>query len=207
MAYRVVIAEDFRMIREIFEETVNRSPEYELEASFPTAVQAMEYLEKHDADLVLMDVLIPGSMNGLDAADRIKSSKPGIKIIVVTSMPELSYESRAREIGIEGFWQKEVQEQSIKEMMDLVMSGETVYPGRQSEVAIGNAVSTEFTSREVEILRELVSGASNAEIAEKLSIEPSTVKMHISNMLQKTGYKSRLELAVKARHLGLAIND
>lgn len=195
------------MIREIFEETVNRSPEYELEASFPTAVQAMEYLEKHDADLVLMDVLIPGSMNGLDAADRIKSSKPGIKIIVVTSMPELSYESRAREIGIEGFWQKEVQEQSIKEMMDLVMSGETVYPGRQSEVAIGNAVSTEFTSREVEILRELVSGASNAEIAEKLSIEPSTVKMHISNMLQKTGYKSRLELAVKARHLGLAIND
>ena len=43
MAYRVVIAEDFRMIREIFEETVNRSPEYELEASFPTAVQAMEY--------------------------------------------------------------------------------------------------------------------------------------------------------------------
>lgn len=207
MAYRVVIAEDFRMIREIFEETVNRSPEYELEASFPTAVQAMEYLEKHDADLVLMDVLIPGSMNGLDAADRIKSSKPGIKIIVVTSMPELSYESRAREIGIEGFWQKEVQEQSIKEMMDLVMSGETVYPGRQSEVAIGNAVSTEFTSREVEILRELVSGASNAEIAEKLNVEPSTVKMHISNMLQKTGYKSRLELAVKARHLGLAIND
>ncbi len=207
MAYRVVIAEDFRMIREIFEETVNRAPEYELEASFPTAVQAMEYLEKHDADLVLMDVLIPGSMNGLDAADRIKNSKPGIKIIVVTSMPELSYESRAREIGIEGFWQKEVQEQSIKEMMDLVMSGETVYPGRQSEVAIGNAVSTEFTSREVEILRELVSGASNAEIAEKLSVEPSTVKMHISNMLQKTGYKSRLELAVKARHLGLAIND
>ena len=207
MAYRVVIAEDFRMIREIFEETVNRSPEYELEASFPTAVQAMEYLEKHDADLVLMDVLIPGSMNGLDAADRIKSSKPGIKIIVVTSMPELSYERRAREIGIEGFWQKEVQEQSIKEMMDLVMSGETVYPGRQSEVAIGNAVSTEFTAREVEILRELVSGASNAEIAEKLSVEPSTVKMHISNMLQKTGYKSRLELAVKARHLGLAIND
>ena len=207
MAYRVVIAEDFRMIREIFEETVNRSPEYELEASFPTAVQAMEYLEKHDADLVLMDVLIPGSMNGLDAADRIKSSKPGIKIIVVTSMPELSYESRAREIGIEGFWQKEVQEQSIKEMMDLVMSGETVYPGRQSEVVIGNAVSTEFTSREVEILRELVSGASNAEIAEKLNVEPSTVKMHISNMLQKTGYKSRLELAVKARHLGLAIND
>ncbi len=207
MAYRVVIAEDFRMIREIFEETVNRSPEYELEASFPTAVQAMEYLEKHDADLVLMDVLIPGSMNGLDAAAGIKSFKPYIKIIVVTSMPELSYESRAREIGIEGFWQKEVQEQSIKEMMDLVMSGETVYPGRQSEVAIGNAVSTEFTSREVEILRELVSGASNAEIAEKLSVEPSTVKMHISNMLQKTGYKSRLELAVKARHLGLAIND
>ena len=59
----------------------------------------------------------------------------------------------------------------------------------------------------VEILRELVGGSSNKEIGEKLGIEASTIKMHISTMLQKTGYRSRLELAVKARDFGLAIND
>ena len=207
MPYRVVIAEDFRMIREIFETAVKQSDDYELAASYPTANQAVRYIEKNDTDLVLMDVLIPGSMNGLDAAEQIKKLKPAVKIIIVTSMPELSYERRAREIGVEGFWQKEVQEQSIQEIMDRTMAGESVYPTEKTEVSIGNTVSTDFTDREIEILKELVAGASNKEISDKLCVEQSTVKMHISNMLQKTGYHSRLELAVKARHYGLVIND
>ena len=87
------------------------------------------------------------------------------------------------------------------------MAGETVYPESPVAVPIGDAISTEFTEREIEILRELVAGASNKEIADKMCLEASTVKMHISNMLQKTGYKSRLELAVKVRHNGLIINS
>lgn len=207
MSYKVVIAEDFRMIREIFESTVERAEGYTLAASFPTAIQALRYVEKNDADLVIMDVLIPGSMSGLGAAEKIKAIKPDVKIIVVTSMPELSYERKAREIGVEGFWQKEVQEQPIQEIMDRVMAGETVYPSEQVEVPIGNAMSTEFTKREADVLKELVTGASNKEIAGKLNMGESTVKMHITNMLQKSGYHSRLELALMARHYGIAINE
>ena len=207
MQYKVVIAEDFRMIRELFESTVERAENYTLAASFPTAQQAVKFLEKNDADLVLMDVLIPGSMSGLVAAEKLKSFKPDVKIIVVTSMPELSYEKRAREIGVEGFWQKEIQEQPILEIMDRVMAGETVYPSEQIEVPIGNTVSTDFTEREVEVLKDLVTGASNKEISQKLCMGESTVKMHITNMLQKSGYHSRLELALMARHYGIAINE
>ncbi|MCR5501475.1 MAG: response regulator transcription factor [Lachnospiraceae bacterium] len=205
MAYRVVIAEDFRMIREIFESAVKQSENYVLAGTFATAVQAADYVRENPADLVLMDVLIPGSMNGLDAAAKIKEARPETKIIIVTSMPEFSYENRAREIGIESFWHKEIQEQSIREIMNRTMAGESVYPEKQPSVSLGNAASTEFTEREIEILRELVAGLSNKEIADKLCIESSTVKMHISNMLQKTGYRSRLELAVQARHYGLVI--
>ena len=207
MPYKVVIAEDFRMIREIFESTVERAKEYTLAASFPTAVQAVKYIEKNEADLVLMDVLIPGSMSGLDAAELLRSIKPDVKIIVVTSMPELSYESKARQIGVEGFWQKEIQEQPILEIMDRVMSGEFVYPSEQVEVPIGNMMSTDFTDKETEVLKELVTGASNKEIGEKLGMGQSTVKMHITNMLQKSGYHSRLELALMARHYGIAIGE
>lgn len=195
------------MIREIFESTVERAEGYTLAASFPTAIQALRYVEKNDADLVIMDVLIPGSMGGLGTAEKIKAIKPDVKIIVVTSMPELSYERKAREIGVEGFWQKEVQEQPIQEIMDRVMAGETVYPSEQVEVPIGNAMSTEFTEREADVLKELVTGASNKEIAGKLNMGESTVKMHITNMLQKSGYHSRLELALMARHYGIAINE
>lgn len=207
MLYRVVIAEDFRMIRETFESAVERAAGYTLAASFPTAVQAVKYLEKNDAELVLMDVLIPGSMSGLKAAQKIKDIKPDVRIIVVTSMPELSYEKKAREIGVEGFWQKEVQEQPILEIMDRVMAGETVYPSEQIEVPIGSAVSTDFSDKEVEVLKELVTGAANKEIAKKLNMGESTVKMHITSMLQKSGFHSRLELALMARHYGIAIDD
>ena len=207
MGHRVVIAEDLRMIREIFENAVTDASEYTLVASLPTAAEALSYIEKYDVELVIMDVLIPGSMNGLDAAARIKAVKPHVKVIIVTSMPELSYEKRAKEIGVEGFWQKEVQEQPLMEIMNRVMNGETVYPENIQRISIGNMMSDEFTEREIDILRELVTGASNNEIADKLCIEASTVKMHISNMLQKTGYHSRLELAVKARHLGIIINE
>ncbi len=207
MNYRVVIAEDFKMIREVFENTVRESPDYQLKGSFSTAVQALEYLNANPVDLVLMDVLFPGSLSGLKAARQIKERHPATKILIVTSMPEISYISQAKEIGVESFWYKEVQEQPLLEIMNRTMAGESVYPMSQPKVALGNAFSDELTERETAVLRELVSGASNKEIGETLGITDKTVKMHITNMLQKTGYHSRLELAVKARHYGIAIKD
>ena len=207
MSYKVVIAEDYKMVREVFENTIRESEDYQLKASFPTAVQAVEYLNANPADLVLMDVLFPGSLSGLKAAKQIKERHPEIKIMIVTSMPEISYISQAKEIGIESFWYKEVQEQPLIEIMNRTMAGESVYPLSQPKVALGNAFSDELTERETAVLRELVSGASNKEIGDKLGITDKTVKMHITNMLQKTGYHSRLELAVKARHYGIAIKD
>ena len=207
MSYKVVIAEDYKMVREVFENTIRESEDYQLKASFPTAVQAVEYLNANPADLVLMDVLFPGSLSGLKAAKQIKEQHPEIKILIVTSMPEISYISQAKEIGIESFWYKEVQEQPLIEIMNRTMAGESVYPLSQPKVALGNAFSDELTERETAVLRELVSGASNKEIGDKLGITDKTVKMHITNMLQKTGYHSRLELAVKARHYGIAIKD
>ena len=207
MACKTVIAEDFKIIREVLENTVRSSPKYELAASFGTASEAADYCSRNHADLVLMDVLIPGGINGLEAARQIKKADPQTRIIIVTSMPEMSYIRQAREIGVESFWYKEVQEQPILEIMDRTMAGESVYPGTRLNVALGNAMSTEFTEREIEILRELVSGSTNRDIGEKLYISENTVKMHITNMLQKTGFHSRLELAVKARHVGLAIKE
>ena len=207
MSWSVVIAEDYKMVREVFAATVRASDNYRLAAAFPTAAEALDWCRVSPADLVLMDVLIPGSISGLEAARAIKALRPETKIIIVTSMPELSFLRQAREIGVDSFWYKEVQEQPLLEIMDRTMAGESVYPSASPVVAMGNASSADFTEREAEVLRELVSGAGNREIAAQLGITENTVKMHITNMLQKTGYHSRLELAVKARHLGVAIRE
>lgn len=70
---------------------------------------------------------------------------------------------------------------------------------------MGLASSAEFTERELEILREMTGGYSNQEIAEKLNISPNVVRNHITNMLEKTGFRSRTQLAVRARETGLVI--
>lgn len=207
MPYSVVIAEDYKMVRDVFAETVNKSENYRLAGAFATAAEALEHFRACPADLLLMDVLFPGSISGLEAAREIKEIRPEARIIVVTSMPELSFLRRAREIGVESFWYKEVQEQPLLEIMDRTMAGESVYPASAPAVALGNALSSDLTEREAEVLRALVSGESNREIAARLGIAENTVKMHITNMLQKTGYHSRLELAIKARHLGVAIGE
>ncbi len=207
MAYKVLIVDDFMMSRQVFENAVLSSEDYELEASLSTATEAVEYLDKKDVDLVIMDIVMTEGMNGLTAARSIKEIHPNTKIIIVTSMPEVSYISRARQIGVESFWYKEVQEQPILEIMNRTMAGESVYPSDSPVVSLGNAISVDLTDREIDVLRLLTDGASNKEIADKLDISERTVKMHITNLIQKTGFRSRLELAVKARIGGLVIPD
>ncbi|MBQ9605711.1 MAG: response regulator transcription factor [Lachnospiraceae bacterium] len=207
MKYRALIVDDFMMSRQVFESAVKESEDFELAASLESAAQAVEYVGRRYVDLVIMDVVMIDGINGLAAAKKIKDIRPETKIIVVTSMPEVSYIERARQIGAESFWYKEVQEQPILEVMRRTMRGESVYPDSTPTVSLGNAVSTELTERETEVLRELVDGSSNREIAERLGLGERTVKMHIASMLQKTGFRSRLELAVKARTGGLVIPE
>ncbi len=100
-----------------------------------------------------MDVVTRNGESGLDAAARIKRAFPQIKIIIVTSMPECSYLSRAREIGVESFWYKEEQRESLLDVMERTMAGESVYPDATPELQLGLASSYEFTDRELEVLR------------------------------------------------------
>ena len=122
-------------------------------------------------------------------------------------MPECSDIKRAKQIGVEGFWYKEVNEQPILSLMERVMNGEIVYPGSPQPVRMGLALSTEFTEKELEILRLMTGGYSNTEISEKLGVSSGVVKNHVADMLNKTGFRSRTQLAVRARESGLVILD
>lgn len=154
-----------------------------------------------------MDVVTRNVESGLDAAARIKRAFPRIRIIIVTSMPECSYLSRAQEIGVESFWYKEEQRESLPDVMERTMNGESVYPDATPELQPELASSYEFTERKLEVLREMTGGDTNQEIADRLHLSVATVKTHILNMLEKTGFRNRTELAVRARESGLVIPD
>ena len=203
---KVMIVDDQFISRQLFEMYVKTSDKYEVTYSVESAAFADAYVLKNKIDLVLMDILMNDGSNGLDAAARIKKNSPETKIIAVTSMPEYSWMKRAREIGIESFWYKEASEATILDVMDRTMAGESVYPDGTPEVLLGHARSTEFTERELEVLRFMTTGVPNAVIAEKLGIAENTVKNHIRHMMEKTGCKNRTELAIQARVSGVVIS-
>ena len=207
MPYRVLIADDQMLVRQMFEIAIKNSQDYEIAGMAQTSEEAVSLCLETQIDLVLMDVVMGNSMDGLSAAGMIKQKCPEIKILLVTSMPEVSYIERAKEIGIDSFWHKEIQEQPLIEIMNRTMAGESVYPLTTPVIQFGKITSAELTNCELEVLRELVTGASNKEIGERLYMSPSTVKRHISDMLEKTGFKSRLRLAIEARGGGLIINN
>ena len=207
MTYQIMIVDDQFVSRELFKLYIDQSPRYEVVYSIDSAMFADTYVLKNRVDLIIMDILMQDGSNGLDAAEKIKKMRPDIKIIAVTSMPEVSWMERAKKIGIESFWYKEVSEETILEIMDRTLAGESIYPDKTPEVTLGLAKSTEFTPREIEVLRLLTTGAGNEEIAGKLHISQNTVKTHIKHLLEKTGFTSRTQLAIQSRITGFVIED
>ena len=121
-------------------------------------------------------------------------------------MPEASWLKKAREIGIESFWYKETSQETILEVMNRTMAGESVYPDSTPKVKLGHIDSGELTERELEVLRIMTTGVSNAAIAKKLGITENTVKNHIRHMMEKTGCTSRTALAIEARVSGVVVH-
>ncbi len=203
MPYNVLIVDDQVVPRQLFENIIASSGRYAVAASIDSARMADAYCAKGGIDLVLMDVVMNDGMSGLQAAARIKQSYPKIKLIIVTSLPDALFLRRAREIGADSFWYKEVQALPMLEVMDRTMAGENIFPDSPPVTMIGLARSTDLTERELEVLRLLAEGLTDREIADRLFLSVTTVRYHVNNMISKTGASSRTELAVGAVRGGI----
>ena len=204
---RVLVVDDQYVARSFFEIHVEMLNRYELAASLASAEQAVAWCGTHPVDLVIMDVMMKYGLDGLTCARTIKHDHPEVKIILTTSTAEAGWIDKARQANIESFWFKEYSEMPLTEVMDRTMNGESIYPGTQPNPDFGEVKKYDLSNRELDVLRELTRNLTNEEIAETLQISPHTVKRHIENMLEKTGYKSRVDLAVNAKTIGLVVHD
>ena len=205
MAYNVLIVEDQAMPRQLMEIYIGSSEQFHHLLSISNASAALSVCRTKHVDLILMDVMTELGHSGLEAAEEIKKEFPRIKIMIVTSMPEYSWLERARKIGVDSFWYKDGQKEGFLDVMERTMAGERIFPDETPLVRIGNTTNHEFTERELDILKELTTGDSNAAIAERLHISSGTVKIHVQHLLDKTGFKTRTELVAEARSLGIVI--
>ena len=192
----VLIVEDQRMIRSLLESYVAKEDGYKLYLSISGAGQAAEICKNAHIDLVLMDVQTEQRENGLHAAAEIKKLKLNTKIIIITSLVDYEVLKKAKSSGADSLWYKDGDEDTLMDIVRRTMQGEHIFPDSPPDVQIGTAQSSQFTKSELKVLRYIVRGLSYSKIAELMEIEPSTVKFHVSNMLQKTNLDNKLQLAL-----------
>ena len=117
---QVLVVDDQRMPRDNMEQILAASGRYEVAASISSAELAIIKCKQQPIDLILMDVCTKGSKNGIDAAAEIKQQFPNIKIIIVTSMVEVSYLERAKDAKADSFWYKDLSREELIDVIDRV---------------------------------------------------------------------------------------
>ena len=154
-------------------------------------------------DLVLMDICMEGRTSGIQICERLKTSFPDLRVILMTGMQEIAFLDWARAAGADSFIYKESSGEAFADCIRATMAGAQIYPDALGTSSFGET-GVQLTERELAILQRVCRNMSYHEIAQELGITKRTVSFHISNMLSKTGHKSIIGLAVEAAEKGYA---
>ncbi len=211
---RVVIADDQALVRSGFG-MILTADGIEVAAEAANGVEAIAAVRRTRPDVVLMDIRMP-QMDGLEATRQIMAEGADeTRVLILTTYDLDHYVYAALTAGASGFLLKDVTPEHLVAAVRLVRAGDALLAptitrrlverfARRDEVkaAIHRDLS-ELTPRELEVLRLLATGLSNAELADRLSLSPTTVKTHVARILSKLGLRDRVQAVVLAYETGL----
>ena len=190
--HKVIIVDDHESMCDSLKYALEGTGDYTVVGTLSVAAHAETFCERLQPDLMLMDVCTEGDVSGLDAAEKLRTKFPEMKIVVMSGFDEITYVPRTKEIGAHAFVYKSKSLAYFVEVVRCVMQGETVYPEEKSiPMPMGEIP---LTVREMEILHLMCKHMTSAEIAGELFISVSTVKYHKANILGKTGFVKSLDL-------------
>jgi two-component system, NarL family, response regulator NreC len=212
---RVIIADDHTIVRSGLRLLLEAEPDIDVIGEALDGSEALELIEKHQPDVVLMDIAMPG-MDGMKATRQIKSRWPQIQVLVLTMHRSDEYFFEMLKAGASGYILKGAETSDLIHAVRVVGRGEVfLYPTIAQRlvkdylqfVQWGEGTGSSLSPREKEILRLLGEGYSTKEIAETLVLSQSTVHSHRSNLMNKLGLSNRRELIQYARRRGLVGDD
>lgn len=195
---KILIVEDQALARTYLCACVEKCTDCQVAGTLFRADAALQRCDEGPIDLILMDICTESDSDGLAAAESIKKIYPQIKIVMVTSMLEGRFLDRARRIGADSFWYKDSPSGDLVGVIEGTLSGKHFWPDGVPSVRLGNTLPCDLSDREIETLRLLCEGKTNAEIAVKLNVGESSVRTYINRMLEKTGYTNRNRLMIAA---------
>ncbi|NPA93613.1 MAG: response regulator transcription factor [Chloroflexi bacterium] len=212
----VLIVDDHAVVRQGVRAFLETQPDIRVVGEAASGEEALPLVIREAPDVVLMDLVMPG-MNGVEATREVKRLSPRTQVIVLTSYHEDEHIFPAIQAGALSYLLKDVAPETLAEAVRRAAHGEAVLHPRvaarliqelhaaqgASQTQGAGAPFADLTERELEVLRLIAQGMSNAEIAERLVISERTVKSHVSNILSKLHLADRTQAAVYAWKKGL----
>jgi DNA-binding NarL/FixJ family response regulator len=212
---RIVVADDQRVVREGLQTMLGLLDGFEVVALAEDGDEAVELAVEHEADVLLLDIRMP-RVDGIEATRQIHERRPDTRVLILTTYADDDLIFPALRSGALGYLTKDAGADEISAAIRAVHAGRThLDPAVQARLvdavtagAAAAATAAELpdglTPREVEVLRLIAEGLSNAEICERLVVSPATTKTHINRILMKTGARDRSQAVKYAFEHGLA---
>jgi DNA-binding NarL/FixJ family response regulator len=199
---RIMIVEDHFVVREGLKSIINSQKDMVTVAEAGNGRQAVEAFERHQPDVTLMDVRIPG-LNGIDAISGIVAKFPNAHIIVLSTYGGDENIFRAFQAGAMAYFLKDIKGQDLVDAIRAVHAGQRVVPPEIASHLAGRVPLTALSPREMEILTLVAKGKSNKEIGAELNISEGTVRVHASNLLSKLHCNGRAQAVSEAIRRGI----
>jgi DNA-binding NarL/FixJ family response regulator len=199
---RVLVAEDHTIVRDGLVAILSQAPDMEVAADTGDGKKAVELWKKHQPDITLMDLRLPG-LDGVSAIGQIRDVEPEARIIILTTYDGDEDIYRGVRAGAKAYLLKDVRREDLFQCIRQVHAGRTVLaPGIASKLA-GRLPAEDLTPRELEVLRLLAEGKPNKLIGADLAITEVTVKSHVQAIFRKLNVLSRSEAIAVANRTGL----
>ena len=199
---RVLIVDDHFMARLGLAVPINGEPDMCLIAEAADAAEALLQYRQHRPDVVTMDYRMPGE-SGVKAAVAILGEFPEARILMLSAYEGEEDIFRAVQAGVSGFLSKDASRGSVLDAIRRVFAGEEVYAPKIADKLRARALREPLIPREMEILRHIVSGRANKEIADAMRLSEPLVKLHVRKILEKLGAMDRTRAATLAIERGI----
>ena len=200
-AIRLVLADDHAIIRDALKLLLSAQPDLEVIGEALDGQQAVDAAVSLQPDVLLMDVSMPGAMNGLQATAAVRRLAPSVKVLTLTRHGEDSYLGELLRAGAAGYALKQSSSTELLSAIRTVASGRPYLDPSLNDGLVGLVVRGRpakspptITPRETEVLRLTAWGYSNKDIAHRLGLSVKTVEVHKTNGMRKLGMNSRLQL-------------
>lgn len=209
---RVVLVDDHHVVRRGLQSFLDAHADIKIVGSAPNGETLLESLETWMPDVVVMDMLMPGGIDGIETTRRLRGISPHSQVVVLTAYTDDERVVAALRAGAIGYIRKESDPQILLDAIRAAVRGQsvldpTVAQSVLQELSRNRMSENELTEREKEVLKQLIHGRTNRQIADALVISEETVKTHVGNILTKLHLAHRSQTVIYALKKGLITLD